>query len=116
MRAFVCNNKTCVLETHHQNQTGSGRGNIFSEMTGGSVGLDPTESTFYIPLKDLASSGKKQSQEMAKRQNQTGEGRKRKRRSTKRRKAHSRSKSQRIRIKQFGAGRKKRKCVKRKKK
>ena len=116
MRKFICDNKSCILESSHQNQIGGGRGNIYSEMTGGSGGVDPKESTFYIPLKDISSSGKKQSAEMAKKQNQSGDGRKRKRRSTRRKTSHSRTKSSRGSIKQSGGGRKKRKCVKRKRK
>ena len=87
-------------------------------MSGGSVGLDPVESTFYIPLKQIASAGIKASATISKRRNMSGGGplKKIKKKPTKKKKSQSRTKTQRIRIKQFGAGQKKRKCVKRKKK
>ena len=117
MRKFICDEKACVLEPSHQNQSGSGCVKTYNEMSGGSVGLDPVESTFYIPLKQIASAGLKASAAIAKRRNLTGSGplKKIQKKPTKKKKSQSRTKSPRIRIKQFGAGQtKKRKCVKNK--
>ena len=120
MRKFICDEKACVLEPSHQNQSGSGCVNTYNEMSGGSAGLDPVESTYYIPLKQAASTGVKSRGVGAKRKkrSQSGRGpmRKVKRKIAKKKKSHSRSKTPRRRIKQFGAGQKKRKCVKRKRK
>ena len=117
MRKFICDEKACVLEPSHQDQSGSGCVKTYNEMSGGSVGLDLVESTFYIPLKQIASAGMKASATIAKRRNLTGGSRvkKIKKKPTKKKKSQSRTKTPRIRIKQFGAGqKKKRKCVKRK--
>lgn len=120
MRKFLCDEKACTLEPSHQNQSGSGCVKTYNEMSGGSAGLDPVASTFYIPLKQASSSGGTSSGGPLKRKkrSQTGRGpmRKVKRKVTKKKKTHSRGKAPRRRIKQFGAGQKKRKCVKRKRK
>ena len=81
----------------------------YNEMSGGSGGLDPVESTFYIPLKQIASTGVKASASVSKRRNLTGAGRlkKIKKKPMKKKKRQSAAKTPRIRVKQFGAGQKK---------
>ena len=120
MRKVECDEKACVLEPSHQNQLGSGSVKTYNEMSGGSSGLDPVESTYYIPLKQAAATGTKAKRSVGKRKKraQSGKGslRRVKRSIKKKKKSHSRVKASRRRIKQIGAGRKKRKCVKRKRK
>ena len=120
MREFICDEKACVLEPSHQIQSGSGCVKTYNEMSGGSAGLDPVQSTFYIPLKKAATVGVTKAKRSAPRRKKralTGGGlRKVKKRTTKKKKSHSKAKRSRRRTIQFGAGQKKRKCVKRKRK
>ena len=118
MRKFECDEKACVLEPSHQNLLDSGGVKTYNEMSGGSSGLDPVESTYFIPLKQAGSTGVKRSAGKRKKRAQSGKGslRRVKRSIKKKKKRHSRAKASRRRIKQVGAGRRKRKCVKRKRK
>ena len=61
MRKFECDEKACVLEPSQQNQLGSRSVKTYDEMSGGSSGLDPAESTYNIPLKQEAATGVKRS-------------------------------------------------------
>jgi len=51
MRQVVCDEKSCVLEPSHQNEIGEGTVNMRNKMSGGSGGLAPIESTYFIPFK-----------------------------------------------------------------
>ena len=120
MREFVCDQKTCTLEPSNHIQTGSGGVKTYNEMSGGSGGLDPVQSTFYIPLKQSANAVTKATRSAPKRRRRalTGGGalRKVKKRTTRKKKSHLKVKRSTSRLKQFGGGKKKRKCVKRKRK
>jgi len=50
MREVPCNETADVIEPVDQ-QIGNGRVNSFKNLTGGSGGLNPKESTYYLPLK-----------------------------------------------------------------
>jgi len=111
MREVVCDEKSCVLEPSHQNQIGRGGVNMKNQMSGGSGGLAPTESTYFIPFKPGA---KKAASKKQTKRSQIG-GRIKKRRS-KKRGSHSKAKRQRRTKQQTGGAKRRRKCVKRKSK
>lgn len=76
----------------------------YRTMWGGSGGVDPSASSYYIPLKQIPSGGLKK--KPLKSQTGSGQFKKGKKKSTATKKSQSKPKSQGLNIKQIGGGKK----------
>lgn len=110
MRQVICSEKGCILEKSSEQK---GKGNdLIESMSNSNVGLDPTPSEFYVPLSGKTSvKTKRKRRKPLQRKTISKSSRHR----TTSRKRQSRKKRKRSKI-QAGGGKRKRKCVKRRKK